>query len=485
MSRRIALTFVALIAALLVLAVVPLGVARTANERQSFRFDSISAARLVADAAEEYLADHRPATAMNVALTAAAGHGDCATVYRPDGSVLATAGCPAGADTAARALLAAARARHAEATGQDGPWLQVALPISDDSDYKGAVVFARSGDRENDEIAVMWTWLGLTGLGVLALGVVFAFRLARWVSRPLSALGTAAATLGDGDLNVRAPTDAGPAEVRALANTFNRMAERTQTLVHSHQVWVADVSHQLRTPLTALRLRLDVLAAESDGETVVELSGALDEIARLSRLVDGLLAIARADGDTARAELVNVGLVAAERVAAWEPVARERQIEVVLAAAGEAAVRSGDVTSGDVTSGNATGGDVTSGEGRSGDTTVRLGRGHLEQVLDNVLANALEALPDGGRVQVRVESPRAGGWVRLRVIDDGPGMDASAKAAAFHRFANQAARGNGLGLAIVYRLVSADGGEVRLLDTPGGGLTVELEFPALSRASAG
>jgi len=74
-SRRIALTFVALIAALLVLAVVPLGVARTANERQSFRFDSISAARLVADAAEEYLADHRPATAMNVALTAAAAHG--------------------------------------------------------------------------------------------------------------------------------------------------------------------------------------------------------------------------------------------------------------------------------------------------------------------------------------------------------------------------------------------------------------------------
>lgn len=475
MSRRIALTFVALIAALLVLAVVPLGVARTANERQSFRFDSISAARLVADAAEEYLADHRPATAMNAALAAAAAHRDCATVYRPDGSVLATAGCPVGSDTAARALLAAARATHAEAIGQDGSWLQVALPISDDSDYKGAVVFARSGDHENDEIAVMWTWLGLTGLGVLALGVVFAFRLARWVSRPLSALGTAAATLGDGDLNVRAPTDVGPAEVRALANTFNRMAERTQTLVHSHQVWVADVSHQLRTPLTALRLRLDVLAAESDGETVVELSGALDEIARLSRLVDGLLAIARADGDTARAEPVNVGRVAAERVAAWEPVARERQIEVVLAAAGDAAV----------TSGNATGGDVTSGEGRSGDTTVRLGRGHLEQVLDNVLANALEALPDGGRVQVRVESPRADGRVRLSVIDDGPGMDAPAKAAAFHRFANQAARGNGLGLAIVYRLVSADGGEVRLLDTPGGGLTVELEFPTLSRASAG
>lgn len=459
MSRRIALTFVALIAALLVLAVVPLGVARTANERQSFRFDTISAARLVSDAAEEYLADHRSAAPMNAALAAAARHRDCATVYRPDGSVVATAGCPAGSDAAARALLATARTRHAEVTGQDGEWLQVALPISDDSEYHGAVVFARSDAHENDEIAVLWTWLGLTGLGVLALGVVFALRLARWVSRPLSALGAAAGTLGDGDLNVRAPTDAGPAEVRALASTFNRMAERTQTLVHSHQVWVADVSHQLRTPLTALRLRLDVLAAESDGETVAELSGALDEIARLSRLVDGLLAVARADGDVARAEAVNVGLVAAERVAAWEPVARERRIEVALAMVGDAAA--------------------------SGETTARLGRGHLEQVLDNVLANALEALPDGGRVQVRVRAERSGGRIRLRVIDNGPGMDERAKAAAFHRFANHAARGNGLGLAIVYRLVSADGGEVRLLDTPGGGLTVELEFPVAGRGSAG
>jgi signal transduction histidine kinase len=138
-----------------------------------------------------------------------------------------------------------------------------------------------------------------------------------------------------------------------------------------------------------------------------------------------------------------------------------------------------------VTCGTVSNGTVSNGAAASGDTTVRLGRGHLEQVLDNVFANALEALPDGGRVQVHVEVAPPDGRVRLRVIDDGPGMDARAKAAAFHRFANQEARGNGLGLAIVYRLVSADGGEVRLLDTPGGGLTVELEFPTAGRVSTG
>jgi signal transduction histidine kinase len=443
-SRRIALTFVALITALLVLAVVPLGVSITANERQSFRFDTISAARQVSAGAEEYLADHHPATAMRRALDAAASQGDCVAVYTPQDTLITSSGCAAASDKQSRALVPQARAAESEVLGQDGPWLQVAVPIGDDQEYAGTVVLARSADAQNDRIAGMWTWLALTGFGALVLGVVLALRLARWVSRPLSHLGAVAARLGDGDLDVRASTDHGPAEVRALAGTFNRMVERTQTLVHSHQGWVADVSHQLRTPLTALRLRLDVLATESDSETAAELAGALEEISRLSRLVDGLLAVARVEGSVSRPEPVDVAAVAADRVAAWEPVAREREIGMEMAAVGDA--------------------------------RARLGPGHLEQVLDNVLANALEALPDAGRVQVHVG--KSDGHVELRVVDNGPGMDEQAKQSAFHRFANRGVRGNGLGLAIVHRLVDADGGQVRLLDTPGGGLTVELELPS-------
>jgi signal transduction histidine kinase len=452
MSRRIALTFVALITALLVLAVVPLGVSITANDRQSFRYDTVSAAHQVSSSAEEYLADHHPTTAMDAALSAAAKRGDCAAVYGPDDALLATTDCAAAGSEDTHALIGQARATRVDTTNQDGPRLQVAVPISDDSEYAGTVVFARSQDPLNDRIAMMWTWLALTGAGGLLLGVALAVRLARWVSRPLSALGAAAVSLGDGALDVRADPGRGPHEVRALAAAFNRMADRTQSLVHSHRGWVADVSHQLRTPLTALRLRLDVLAAETGGDTAAELAGALEEIGRLSRLVDGLLAVARAEGRMPRPEPVDVVHTAAERVAAWDPVARERRIGLELATAETPAA------------------------------TARLGSGDLEQMLDNVLANALEAVPDAGRV--RVEVARSDGRVLLRVVDDGPGMGEQAKQAAFHRFANPGARGNGLGLAIVHRLATADGGTVRLLDTPGGGLTVELDLPADARGGA-
>jgi signal transduction histidine kinase len=449
-SRRIALTFVALIAALLVLAVVPVGVAINQNQHASFRFDAISAARVVSSATEEYLADHHPATAMNEALAEAAAHGDCAAVYGPADVLISAAGCSQASDASARALVAAAhRARGAEETASDGEWFQAAVPISDDDKYSGTVVLARSSGRLDAHLTALCLWLGVTGFGALVLGVVLAIRLARWVSQPLSVLGSAAARLGDGDLTVRAGAGHGPAEVRALAATFNRMAERTETLVHGHQAWIADVSHQLRTPLAALRLRLDVLAAESEAETAAELAGALEEIARLSRLVDGLLAVARAEGRVPRRELVDVRAVAGERVTAWEPVARERRIELELAAATEPAAQA---------------------------AMARLGPGDLEQMLDNVLANALEAVPDEGRVLVRLA--RDDDRVLLSVIDNGPGMAERAKQAAFHRFANLEARGHGLGLAIVHRLVTADGGAVRLVDTPGGGLTVEFELPA-------
>lgn len=449
MSRRIALTFAALIAALLVLAVVPVGIAVDSKERESFRFDAISAARQVASSAEEYLADHHPAIAMNEALAEAAKHGDCAAVYRPDDSLLSSIGGSAVTGAQARALVTAARGAHDERTARAGDWFLAAVPIAEDEKYSGTVVFARPAGDLDAHMTVLWLWLTLTGAGALILGVVLAIRLAHWVSRPLRGLGAAAARLGDGDLDVRAETGSGPAEVRALAATFNRMAERTQTLVHSHRAWVADVSHQLRTPLTAVRLRLDVLAAESEGETAAELAGALEEIARLSRLVDGLLAVARAEGRVPRRELVDVAAVAAERVAAWEPVARERRIALVATAPVDVPTAS---------------------------TIARLGPGDLEQVLDNVLANALEAVSDAGRIEVR--TARADGLVRLRVVDNGPGMPEQAKQAAFHRFENREARGFGLGLAIVHRLVTANGGAVRLVETPGGGLTVELDLPA-------
>ncbi len=114
-----------------------------------------------------------------------------------------------------------------------------------------------------------------------------------------------------------------------------------------------------------------------------------------------------------------------------------------------------------------------------GPLTAMLGEGHLEQILDNLLANALEAAKADGRIQVR--GCQAGGLVRITVIDDGPGMSTAERRAALRRYVTATPGGTGLGLAIVHRLVTSDGGTIELSDTPGGGLTVTLDLPAVAR----
>jgi signal transduction histidine kinase len=450
--RRIALAFIALLTVLLLAAVLPLGLEMSSHTMESFRFGTLSSARQITAASEETLADHHEPDPMDAAVAQAGRHGDCVAVFDVSRTVVAATACGAASDAAGRALAARVATSYAETVTRSGAWLRVAVPVGDNGEA-GVVVLARPADPLDDRVEVMWGWLALTGVGGLALGIALAVVLARWVARPLDALGAAAARIGDGDLDVRVATDQGPAEVRRLAGAFNGMAQRTGTLVHAHRGWVADVSHQLRTPLTALRLRLDLLAGQDEPRTGAELAedlaGAQEEIARLSRLVDGLLAVARAEAATPKRRAVRIDSAAADRVAAWKPVAREQDVDLRADADGPA--------------------------------TALLGDGDLEQVLDNLVANALAAVPAGGhvRVECRTDRHRDADRILLRVVDDGPGMDDRAKQAAFRRFGTGGGPGSGLGLAIVHRLVTADGGDVRLEDAPGGGLTVVVELPAV------
>ncbi|MBR7837852.1 HAMP domain-containing histidine kinase [Actinospica durhamensis] len=447
MSRRIALVTMGLITALLILAVVPLGLSLTANERASFRFAVESSARQLSAQAEEYLADHDPPTAMNQALAEASEGGDCAVVLRASGQVVATTACASGPPARASVLAGEVRSGAEQtAFAQQGDWLLAAVPVGDDGHFAGVAVLARSADPVNDRVGEVWAWLSVTGLAVLALGALLARRLARWVARPLTVLSSAASRLGDGDLDARAPTGEGPDEVRELSAVFNRMAERTASLIGAHREWVADVSHQLRTPLTALRLRVDLLADDAEQETAAEMAELQVEMARLASLVDGLLAVARAEGELPRPEAVRADQVVAERVAAWEPVAADRG--VALDAMHTAAQP----------------------------TLAHIGPGDLDQMLDNLIANALDSVPEGGHVRVSATGGRAA--VVVRVVDDGPGMSEQARATAFRRFGRSGTGGSGLGLAIVNRLASVNGGRVTLEHTPGGGLTVRIELPA-------
>jgi signal transduction histidine kinase len=451
MARRIVLTMLALVGALLVTSVIPLGLLTTARERDSFREDTLLSARAFAALAEDGLTEHTGSQGMVPVLAQASTPGEDAWVYSKAGRLVAHVSHPGPDDAGGggrpappglvSAVLRDGRTVVTQAQGQ----VRVATAVETVSGRPpvGVVVLARSTAELDERLRVLWTWLIVIATAGLAAGVLVAVGFARWVGRPLSALDAAAQRLGGDALDTRAVTGHGPPEVRRLAGTFNAMAGRLEALVHGHRATMADVSHQLRTPLTALRLRLDVLAQDADPATAAELLDAQEEIARLSRLVDGLLAVARAENVVTEPAVVAVADVLRDRVAAWAPVAGEREVTLALP--------------------------------DSGPVYASLGEGHLEQILDNLLANALDAVPAGGHV--RVSAMAGGRGVRIVVADSGPGMNQAQRDAAFRRFASNTSGGTGLGLAIVHRLVTSNGGSAALSDTPGGGLTVTLDLP--------
>ena len=446
MARRIVLTMLALIGALLVTTVVPLGLITTGHERSSFRQDTIMSARTLAGLAEDRLAD-QPASGtatMARAMAQARQAGEQVGVYSA-GRQLVTATDAGGAAIPAATLTSALHGRTVLDSRLDDR-LRVTVPVRGDSDgaVVGAVVLSRSSAELEERVDVLWTWLGAVALAGLAAAAVAAIALARWVSRPLSDLDAAAQRLGGGALDTRSAAGNGPPEVRRLARNFNGMAGRLESLVHGSRATIADVSHQLRTPLAALRLRLDVLTQDSDEATAEELAGAQDEIARLSHLVDGLLALARAENVLVEPVSIRVDEVIRDRAAAWRPVAEERGVQLQPSC--------------------------------HGPVPAMAGEGHLEQVLDNLLANALDAVPAGGHVQVGAAAE--GELARVVVTDDGPGMTPRQQEMAFRRFVSSTPGGAGLGLAIVHRLVTSNGGSTALSDTPGGGLTVTVTLPA-------
>src|SRR5258708_10233192 len=207
----------------------------------------------------------------------------------------------------------------------DGRLLVVAPVVLDETGSTvGVVALSRPTAPLDHRITVLWLSLGAVSIAGLLAAALIATALARWVSRPLSLLEAAAQRLGDGALETRSPLGAGPSEVRRLAANFNTMAGRLEALVDGHQAMMADVSHQLRTPLAALRLRLDVLAQDCDELVAVELAGAPEEIARLSRMVDGLLAGGRAGKAVAQPPPIPVDAVIRDRAPALRPAGEGR-----------------------------------------------------------------------------------------------------------------------------------------------------------------
>ncbi|PAZ13880.1 two-component sensor histidine kinase [Streptomyces sp. SA15] len=345
-----------------------------------------------------------------------------------------------------------------------GKHLVVTVPAHEsaadgDSGQSQVVGAVRIRYSTEDMTSRFWQiWGFRAGLAVLVLGAAAAIGsfAARRITAPLRQLNDMASKFSDGDLTARSAVT-GPTETQTLARTLNQAGERLDTLIASQRIFVADASHQLRTPLTALRLSLDNIADGVDDEFVREdVEQATAEVVRMSRLVNGLLVLARAEAKVTAAEPLPLRDIVDERLAVWRPAADERGVTIAL-------------------------------RGSIDDRPlVMTSPGHLDQVLDNVLSNALEVSPDGGTITVRVES--RGDEVVLSVLDEGPGMSDAEKSRAFDRFWRgqglTGRSGSGLGLAVVKQLVTDDGGTVTLGDAHGGGLKVTITLRAAPRSGS-
>jgi len=292
------------------------------------------------------------------------------------------------------------------------------------------------------------------GLGGLLAGLLIAFALSASFGRPLTRLAAAARRLGEGDLSVRAGNVRGAREIEQLAVSFDDMAERMEDAMRAQREFVANASHQLRTPLTGMKLRLEGAAAAAPSDEVrKQLEAAEHEVDRLSKIVDGLLSDAEGmeKPEERRTAFADVGAAVRQAVSRWE--AKASQSNTTLEARGLGAVAAADPDD-------------------------------IDQILDNLIDNAILYAP--GRVTVT--SGQIRGWVFLVVEDVGPGIapeDRDLVVERFHRGRGAAGEGSGLGLAIVRELAERWGGQVSLKSKLGTGTRVEVTLPPVMRSTQG
>lgn len=436
MTRRVLASFLLVLIAMIAFVEIPLGIELARHEREDFTLTTIASARSLAAAAEERLGDaDEQASATGLHLDV--DPGDAVAVANRHARVIAQFGAALPAQVAQRAI-------KGQAVSVEDRTLATAR-IGESGATDGTILLARSSEPLDRRLGALVAALIAAAVGALALGTIVAVTLARWVGRPVNGLRRIATEIGAGRLDLRAAM-VGPPEVRELAADVNLMAERIGVLLDNQRAMISDVSHQLRTPLAALRLRLENLAAESPDDVRDDLTASLDEINRLNRLADGLLSVARAEQDPPAPEPIDVAEVIGERIALWRDLAAERDVELVDASTA---------------------------------LTVLAGPGQLEQVLDNLIANAIDAVPQHTSVEIRAS--RDNDDIAIRVVDHGPGLTADERDRAFERFSglgDQRPGSTGLGLAIVGSLMKSNHGHAQLTETPGGGLTVNLTLPA-------
>ena len=305
-----------------------------------------------------------------------------------------------------------------------GGW-EVAIPVLG-ADATVAVDSFVTDDQLTDGVWSAWGLLAVLGLLLVFVAVIVADRMATGLVQPIEALADSAHKLGDGQIDTRVqPSE--PSEIREMGEAFNYLAGRLQDLLIEERESVADLSHRLRTPLTALRLQAETLADADEREAM------LSQIDRLERSMDDVINLTRANpvplsGSTELDELVE------SRLAYWKVLADEqdRQVELTLGSRGE---------------------------------TVSLPPGDVVAIVDILIENVFSYTPVGSPITVTTGSDGGAPW--LQVADRGSGF---AEAASERGVSG--AGSTGLGLDIVRK----SAGTLKVDDRPGGGAVVKVVF---------
>lgn len=384
-------------------------------------------------------------------------HGAAVVVVDANGDQIAASESDIGLDTSAEvgALTRALSGTGTPPPRTAWPWrdepLIIASPVGRDAQILGAVVMIAPTDSVRDDVTVRLAWFGLAALVVVtAVAGAVALPLVGWVIRPVRDLDEAAQRFGSGDLSTRVPASVGPPELRHLASSFNSMADSVAMSQSQQRDLVADASHQLGNPLTALRLRIELLGSGATPDQEQPIDEALEEADRLSGIVESLIELTRVGAHDPDPQPADVAEQVRHRCELWAPL-YDGRLEVVTPEVAWA----------------------------------RTTPGLIDLILDALLDNAAKFAPDS---QVDVDLAALDHSWRLVVRDHGAGVDAGDVAKLGSRFfrgrAHQNVAGSGLGLAIVQARIIALGGEFEVAAADPG-LRVGVTFPAATDPAPG